>query len=62
MMLNYKKKARGCLLCLTLRLMRGNPCPGAGGLAGRGPLGGLGTKELTEVVVFRLNGFSLQVR
>lgn len=42
--------------------MRGNPCPGAGGRAGRGPFGGLDTEELTEVVVFRLNGFSLQVR
>lgn len=42
--------------------MRGNPCPGAGGRAGRGPFGGLDTKELAEVVVFRLNGFSLQVR
>lgn len=45
-----------------MRLIRGNPCPGAGGLAGRGPFGGLDTKELAEVVVFRLNGFSLQVR
>lgn len=48
-------------LCLTLRLMRGNPCPGAGGRAGRGPFGRPDIGALKEVVVFRLNGFSLQV-
>lgn len=56
------QSSKRLFLCLTFRLMRGNPCPGAGGRAGRGPFGGLNTEELTEVVVFRLNGFSLQVR
>lgn len=41
----------------TLRLMRGKPCPGAGGRAGRGPFGGLDGEEVSEGEVFRLNGF-----
>lgn len=44
----------------TLRLTSGNPCPGAGGLAGRGPLGGL-VSDLAAFA-FLLNGFSLQNR
>lgn len=46
-----------------MRLMRGKPCPGAGGRAGRGPLGGLVLGEETgEGEAFLLKGFSLQVR
>lgn len=46
----------------TLRLIRGKPWPGAGGLAGRGPLGGLLFALEGEGEAFRLKGFSLQVR
>lgn len=46
----------------TLRLMRGKPWPGAGGLAGRGPVGGLVLDLAGEGDAFLLNGFSLQVR
>ena len=48
----------------TLRLIRGKPCPGAGGLAGRGPFGGLDLDlDLEgEGEAFLLNGFSLQIR
>lgn len=42
----------------TLRLMRGKPCPGAGGRAGRGPLGGLDCGEETVDGDFRLKGFT----
>lgn len=42
----------------TLRLMRGKPCPGAGGRAGRGPLGGLDCGEETVEGDFRLKGFT----
>lgn len=41
--------------------MRGKPCPGAGGRAGRGPLGGLDWGEVTVGEAFLLNGFSLQI-
>lgn len=46
----------------TLRLMRGKPWPGAGGLAGRGPFGGLDLDLAGEGEAFLLNGFSLQIR
>ena len=46
----------------TLRLMRGKPCPGAGGLAGRGPRGGRALAAPWDGEAFLLNGFSLQVR
>lgn len=42
----------------TLRLMRGKPCPGAGGRAGRGPLGGLDCGEVTVEEAFLLKGFT----
>lgn len=42
--------------------MRGKPWPGAGGLAGRGPLGGLVLDLAGEGEAFLLNGFSLQIR
>lgn len=44
----------------TLRLMSGKPCPGAGGLAGLGPLVAfLGAGDAVGDA-FRLKGFSLQ--
>ena len=46
----------------TLRLMRGKPCPGAGGLAGRGPRGGLVFVAPSDGEAFLLNGFSLNGR
>lgn len=46
----------------TLRLMRGKPCPGAGGLAGRGPFGGLLLDLAVDGDAFLLKGFSLQIR
>lgn len=46
----------------TLRLIRGKPWPGAGGLAGRGPLGVLVLDLAGEGEAFLLNGFSLQIR
>lgn len=42
--------------------MRGKPWPGAGGLAGRGPFGGLVLDLAGEGDAFLLNGFSLQIR
>lgn len=44
----------------TLRLISGNPCPGAGGLAGRGPLEGRVSDLALEGEAFLLKGFSLQ--
>lgn len=46
----------------TLRLMRGKPWPGAGGLAGRGPFGGLLLDLAADGDAFLLKGFSLQMR
>lgn len=46
----------------TLRLIRGKPCPGAGGLAGRGPFCDLVLDLAGEGEAFLLNGFSLQIR
>lgn len=45
-----------------MRLMSGKPCPGAGGLAGRGPHGGLVFALAWDGDAFLLKGFSLQVR
>lgn len=47
---------------VTLRLIRGKPWPGAGGLAGRGPFGGLDFDLAGEGEAFLLNGFSLHIR
>lgn len=54
----------GRVICsdVTLRLMSGKPWPGAGGLVGRGPRGGLVLEVAGEGEAFLLNGFSLQVR
>lgn len=45
----------------TLRFISGKPCPGAGGLAGRGPFGGLVLELTGDGEAFLLNGFSLQI-
>lgn len=46
----------------TLRLISGKPWPGAGGLAGRGPFGGLLLDLAGDGDAFLLKGFSLQIR
>lgn len=46
----------------TLRLISGKPWPGAGGLAGRGPFGGLLLDLAEDGDAFLLKGFSLQIR
>lgn len=49
-----------CFVFCTLRLISGKPWPGAGGLAGRGPFGGLDLAGEGEA--FLLKGFSLHIR
>lgn len=44
----------------TLRFMSGKPCPGAGGLAGLGPLVAFFVAGDEVGDAFRLKGFSLQ--